>query len=220
MDLAEFVGKYGLFDVYAGYDAASCPVDIWGWNSEHPMFETVIERVRPSTIIEVGSYQGASALHMAKVAREKGLKPLIVCVDNWLGEGWLRARRYGKDLRPSMFCAAGQLKVLQQFMTNVISSNFADTIVPFVQSANAAAECLKEANVTGVDAIYIDARHEEEHVYSDIIEYWPLLRSGGILFGDDYHPKWPGVVKAVHRFCAENALLLETLKPKWVLVKN
>jgi hypothetical protein len=46
------------------------------------------------------------------------------------------------------------------------------------------------------DLIYIDGSHEYEDVISDIDSYLPLVRKGGIFFGDDYYG-WPGVAKAV-----------------------
>ena len=49
--------------------------------------------------------------------------------------------------------------------------------------------------------IYIDASHEEGHVFNDINNYWKLLKPGGVLFGDDFSHGWPGVVNDVIKFC-------------------
>ena len=47
------------------------------------------------------------------------------------------------------------------------------------------------------DLIYIDAGHEEEEVYNDII-WWNAKRlPNGIICGDDYG--WPGVIAGVHK---------------------
>ena len=45
--------------------------------------------------------------------------------------------------------------------------------------------------------LYIDAGHEYEHVTADLKAWWPVLKPGGMMFGDDYHLQWIGVVRAV-----------------------
>jgi hypothetical protein len=37
-------------------------------------------------------------------------------------------------------------------------------------------------------------------VLGDIRAFWPLVRPGGVLFGDDYEILWPGVIRAVHEW--------------------
>jgi hypothetical protein len=44
-----------------------------------------------------------------------------------------------------------------------------------------------------LDFVYIDARHREEDVRRDIADWWPKLKSGGILAGHDLvNPEDPG----------------------------
>ena len=40
-----------------------------------------------------------------------------------------------------------------------------------------------------LDFIYIDGNHSYEGVKTDIELYYPKLRKGGLLMGDDYHPE-------------------------------
>ena len=49
--------------------------------------------------------------------------------------------------------------------------------------------------------------------------YWPLLKPGGIFFGDDYSASWPGTVRAVNRFAAETGLKLRGTDWKWMFIK-
>lgn len=48
------------------------------------------------------------------------------------------------------------------------------------------------------DVVYIDASHEYENVKQDILSWYPKVKNGGFICGDDYHPGWPGVVEAVN----------------------
>jgi hypothetical protein len=45
------------------------------------------------------------------------------------------------------------------------------------------------------DFIYLDDNHTYEHIIKEIPKYWPMLKNGGVLAGDNY--EIPGVKKAV-----------------------
>jgi len=49
-----------------------------------------------------------------------------------------------------------------------------------------------------LDLVFIDGDHRFEAVAEDIASWWPKLRPGGVLCGDDYH--WEGVKRAVDDF--------------------
>ena len=51
------------------------------------------------------------------------------------------------------------------------------------------------------DFIYVDGfAHTGEEGGKTLIDWWPKLKTGGILAGDDYHLEWPLVVWAVNDF--------------------
>jgi predicted O-methyltransferase YrrM len=50
------------------------------------------------------------------------------------------------------------------------------------------------------DIVYIDASHDYESVKKDIESWYPKVKNGGVICGDDYIGGWPGVVKAVDEF--------------------
>ena len=99
------------------------------------------------------------------------------------------------------------------------------------------------------DWLFIDALHTEPAVKQDLNAWWPKLRPGGLLSGDDYggtehnNPlitverwirnfgggshccRW-GVIKAVHDFAKENGVVVHTTytydcysAPGWYIVK-
>jgi FkbM family methyltransferase len=58
-----------------------------------------------------------------------------------------------------------------------------------------------------LDFIYVDGyAHDGELNGSTFRDWFPKLRKGGIIAGDDYSPKWPLVVAAVDAFAAVNGL--------------
>jgi len=69
------------------------------------------------------------------------------------------------------------------------------------------------------DAIYIDSEHSYETDKADIEHFWPIVKSGGIIGGHDFHYTWPGVVKAVIEFAVKNNLTLNCETPDWWIIK-
>jgi predicted O-methyltransferase YrrM len=57
-------------------------------------------------------------------------------------------------------------------------------IGPVPCTSGIAARVLKAQGVTA-DLIYIDGSHHHDDVVCDLRDYRPLLRRGGVLFGDD-----------------------------------
>ena len=187
----------------------------------HPVFREVFRHARPRTILEVGTWKGSSAILMATLCKEMGLDGAeIVCIDTWLGSHEMWEDRtpgsyWGYD---SLGLEHGFPSVYRQFLGNVVLSGHADVITPFPVSSNNAAVFLARKGVTA-DLIYIDGGHDYRDVKSDIDAYWPLVRPGGVLLGDDYHAGGPGVIRAADEFAATAGLRLVPLAGKWMVLK-
>lgn len=59
-----------------------------------------------------------------------------------------------------------------------------------------------------LDFVYIDGNHSYDYVLQDLRNYWPLVKKGGFLAGDDFNIK--GVAEAVITFTRENNLIYKT----------
>ena len=180
----------------ATIEPAGDDADVQGWNSDSAAFEWVFSKYMPKTIIEVGSWKGASAIHMAKLAPEAD----ILCVDTWLGsiESWVpeRGGEY-KDMYDSLRLKHGYPQIYYTFASNVVKHVGRERICPMPMPSSEAARMLAQRGMTA-DFIYIDGSHAYEDVKRDLRDYWPLVRVGGFLMGDDY--AWDDVRKAVHSF--------------------
>lgn len=172
-------------NAYRDFDPTPFPVKIEGWNSQHPIFRRLIEQVRPKLIVEVGTWLGASAIHMAEMCEELGLmNTKIVCVDTWLGAE--SDYTYGLQVaQGAMNYKNGFPQLYQQFLSNVIQTGHQDRIIPFPQTSHVAARVFNYYNVKA-DLIYIDGSHDEESVFSDIWNWNQQLSKNGVIFGDDY----------------------------------
>jgi Methyltransferase domain len=216
--VAEVVWMEGLHatDPYENFPIASYQPDMEGWGSDNPIFEAVISQLRPPRVIEVGTWKGASAIHMAGLMRKHNAPGKILCVDTWLGSGAAWLELVGSKSMPMKH---GRPALYEQFLANVIHSGNTKTIIPFPVDSISAAHFVA-AKKQEADAIYIDASHDYQHVTNDLEAWWPVLRSGGVMFGDDYDLHWIGVVRAVHDFADRIGVTVYTqFRNKWFIQK-
>jgi hypothetical protein len=181
---------------------------IFGWQSESVVFNDVIEEIKPKTIIEIGSWVGASAIHMAKCLKANNIDDFqILCVDTFLGSNaslWIENFINVDNVFQEQY---------NQFNINVTNSGFNENISALPMTSSSAAELCDILNVQ-VDLIYIDAGHQEKEVYDDLNDWWPI--STKMVFGDDYSETWSGVKKAVNRFAQEKNINFQEKDSKFI----
>ena len=202
---------------YADFPA-DAPVEQWnGWDSQHPFFHEAIDALRPQAIIEIGSFLGGSAIHMARRLQELKLDAAIICVDTWLAENvlWL-----DEGWRPRLRHKFGRPEYYPVFLANVIDAGLQDYIVPLPMDSIAAARFLKQLGVHA-QLVYVDGSHQKGDVLRDIEFYWGLLDAGGVMLLDDYGNS--GTVSFVDHdlivFCNGRALTFTAQGLKAWLVK-
>jgi hypothetical protein len=201
-------------DVYEDFDYRKYDYDGAGWGGQSPAFAELVGEVQPSLIIEVGSWKGASALSMAEAAAKEGLPTKILCIDTWLGALEFRMDRDDPERFRALECRHGYPQVYYRFLANVCHVGHKERIIPFpMDSASAALWLMSHGVRAGL--IYIDASHEEEAVYQDLLDYREVLAPGGKIFGDDW--AWASVRAAVSSFAKDHGLAVTLHHDKWVL---
>lgn len=188
-----------------------------GWNGSKQFIKDIVKEVRPNTIIEVGTWKGLSTFNMCGVLRKENIKAKIYCVDTWLGsiDFWYNPLSFDQL---DLYLKHGYPQVYYQFLSNVKHWGFEDIIIPVPAVSNTGAKILKKINVSA-ELIYIDGSHETEDVYNDIKSYWPLLKQGGTMFGDDYGGH-ESVRKAVHDYSGDfNTIFWTTEDGFWYMKK-
>ena len=127
---------YGDHDPYA--KLKKMPLDMQGWlTSDSPVFAKLIEEAKPKLIVEVGTWKGRSAVHMAKECLKYTDDFEIVCIDTWLGsvEHWT-----GVDTNLTLEnFKNGRPNIYEQFLSNVVHNDLEKYITPFpIDSVNGA----------------------------------------------------------------------------------
>jgi len=204
---------------YKDFDQKGFMLDLQGWNSNSKIFYDLINEKRPKLIIEVGTWKGCSAIHMAKYIKNNKIDCQILCVDTWLGglEHWLQKNIKTRPWYQYLNLKNGYPSLYYQFIYNVIKSELQDIIVPFPNTSLIAARFLKRNDIKA-DLIYIDGSHDELDVYLDLVNYFDLLTDDGIIFGDDY--AYQSVQSALEKFCLEKEVsVVVKEKQPWVIRK-
>ena len=71
--------------------------------------------------------------------------------------------------------------------------------------------------ISNLDFVYIDGNHAYEYVGGDLIHYYPKVRTGGIIAGDDIETE--DVAKAVFEFARNNNLDVRIAGRSWYILK-
>ena len=176
--------------IYRGHDpyADFTPIeyDLQGWASTSPCFEDSIRELKPKVIVEVGTWKGASAIHMAKTCKKYYDNFEIICIDTFLAsvEHWTKI----DPNLPTTMLKNGRPLIYDTFLTNVVKEGFTKNITPFPIDSINGGLVLKALGVQA-DLVYIDAGHEYQSVLMDLLLYKDIVRPGGHLLGDDwFHP--------------------------------
>lgn len=148
----------------------------------------IVESRVTSLIIEVGSFLGWSAWGMASKMKDINPDGVIICVDTWMGgdDHWNEAV-FNKESRIKR--KNGYPTFYYNFLANMCYVGMQETVLPFAYPSITAAHILKSVfqkeNIFA-DLIYIDGSHLYADVILDLANYWPLLKEGGLMFGDDW----------------------------------
>lgn len=216
--MENYRGRYKMIrdKIHPGHDPYKdlqlLPKDTQGWGSTDPSFEEIIDIVRPKTIVEVGTWKGASAINMANLCREKGAEFgefEIVCVDTWLGS----VEHYEFGYFDPIPRNNGRINLYEQFLSNVVHEGLTEAITPFPMDSINASECFNFWKIQA-DFIYIDAAHDYKSVKTDVYSWGHLLRPGGYMLFDDWHHE--PIRRAVYEVFGEDKIFQIGSKAAWI----
>ncbi len=201
--------------------------EIPGWFDFHAIYQRAVEEApanETSRFIELGSFLGQSTAYMATLIKDSGKPISFYAVDLW--------RLDPKNDHNKYIAQYGE-NIFPQFLKNMEACGVKDYVHPIAESTSNAAlgfrsqvstseSCEINSDDPGVsfDFIFVDASHEYENVYWDLVNYWPLLKPGGLMAGHDIY--MDGVKRAVHDYFTKIGLLgyVWTTPSCWLIKKS
>ena len=155
--------------------------EIKGWQTI-PEMEWLAEHASGhNTIVEVGTYYGRSARCILDNSNA-----VLYCVDTWNGPVFDDNNKQIYNVNDYVYA---------RFLENMKGYIESKRVVPIKGTID---KFYQLYHPKKVDMIFIDGDHRYFQVKKDIETAKLLINSGGIICGHDYHPLWPGVIKAVN----------------------
>jgi predicted O-methyltransferase YrrM len=155
-----------------------------------------VKTIHNGKIVEIGVFGGWVSLHLAEAALKTNSK--VYSIDVWekLEVG------NGNEFPEHQLLAA-------RYYMEQIRLNY-ENILDELEYSNATVIC--ESSLTAVnqfedksiDLIFIDGEHHKDHLYKELVLWYPKLKEGGSLYGDDYN--WDGLSDSILKFARENNL--------------
>jgi predicted O-methyltransferase YrrM len=153
-----------------------------GWFHHGEKILDLVVAHQPRVVVELGTWRGASAIALARVMRPWG--GVVYCVDTFTG-----GVNGGRTAAPP--------KMLAETAGNFIRAG----VAPFTRLIVTTTVAAASGWTLPVDFLYVDADHTQENCASDLSAWWPHVRVGGLVAGDDYdNPIYPGVRAAWDAF--------------------
>jgi len=162
------------------------------WTHDVPVgsradFLAHIEACRPRTLLEIGAFEGTSAVALLREALRHRPGAHLTVVDPW-------------DALSSVEFSPEQLAAAKAtFDNNICSSGLAGHVVVRQDSSQRVLPELLRAGAS-FDFIYVDGSHRAFDVFLDLVLSWELLSPGGTLAIDDVG--WGMDAPVLERPCA------------------
>jgi predicted O-methyltransferase YrrM len=180
--------------------------NLHGWfNNGYPgAYEKIFThfKTEPTHIVELGVWQGKSSAYLGVELFNHGwVNVKVDLIDHFNGSEehqnssiWDNSNIYDKTVN--------NLQPLKGKINYEIIN---------LDSKNASLKYEDES----LDFIFIDASHDYKSVKEDIELWYPKIKKGGIISGDDYCSDWKSVIQAVDEAFGKRVVFLEN-KHWWV----
>lgn len=144
--------------------------------------------------VELGSFKGKSAAYCVVELLNKNIEFKFTCVDLWSSDTLdYDLTVFENNIKP----ISKHIKTIQDF-------------------SHLAAKTFKRDSV---DFCYVDADHSYESVMKDLKAWWPKIKPGCYIAGDDYTKRFPGCQAAVKEFFSKKDIKHHRMGRCWIAKK-
>lgn len=182
------------------------------WWEHVPIAHWIVERLKPQTIVELGSHYGVSFFSFCEAAESYSPGTYIFAIDTWEGDN--QAGFYSNNVYKEVL---NNWKNYHSQRSSMLRCRFEDAVDNFEDNS--------------IDIIHIDGLHTYEAVKQDFNNWKSKLRQNGTIMFHDWNVRetgygvwklWEEIKKSKEYQCFETpngyGLAIATLtneKPKW-----
>lgn len=166
---------------------------LFAWDAYH-LFCYAKELLDKGTYLEIGGGFGGSVVCAYLATQASGSSVDFITIDSFVpsnGENWSK----------------------NDFLANT-------SWIPCLRLMECASDRAKdEVDDGSIDLLFVDGSHRYEQVRRDLENYWPKVKTGGVLLGHDYNTVHPGVMQAADEVFGKEKLTLLKNSSMWMVKK-
>jgi len=132
------------------------------------IYRDAVDNFSRGVFVELGCFQGASTIYLAKLIKDAGKSIVIYAVDKW-----------ENSIAPGV-----EGSIFHEFWGNVMIAGVEQFIRPIQADSADAAKLFADGSV---DFCFIDADHSYNGFKRDLEGWFPKIKSGGWIGGHDYN---------------------------------
>jgi len=161
MDIGELLSKYDYIDQKPVYLA-----NPHGWIPHIPFAFFLVETVKPSLIVELGTYSGNSYFAFCQAVKDLHLSTRCYAVDTWQGD--IHVGNYPNDV----YERVKEINEKEFFgFSHLMQMHFDDALDNFSDGS--------------IDILHIDGTHIYDAVKNDFTGWLPKVKRGGVILLHD-----------------------------------
>ena len=178
--------------------------DVEGWCDYRDLYSHIVKALPENTqIVEIGSWQGQSAIHLCQRLQDIEKTASVHCVDTFKGE---------QNQPTHVKIVARHGGSIRHVFEDNIKAAKVDGMITIHEGDSA--ESAADFEDGTLDFVFIDAAHNYDSVIKDVAAWWPKLKPTGIFAGHDY--PWHEVKKAVDEHAAANGYTVASVGRCWI----
>ena len=143
-----------------------CTGGIGNWSGHLPFAADLIDTLKPSLFVELGTHYGESYFGFCQAIQEQRLVCKTYAVDTWVGDS--QTGQYGPEVYRDV--SAYNAEHYQSFST-LLRTNFDEAVERFSDGT--------------IDLLHLDGCHTYEAIQHDFGTWLPKVRAGGVILLHD-----------------------------------
>jgi len=136
------------------------------WTTHAPFASWLVDALRPSSIVELGTHYGYSCFAFAEAAKRLGLHAVVSAIDTWEGDD--HAGFYGEEVF--------------RYVESVVRSDYPESVRLVRSRFDQVRDSFADAST---DILHIDGRHGYDDARADYAGWVTAVRDGGVVLFHD-----------------------------------